>query len=593
MFRPRFLWKLYAGYVALTVFTTAVVCVFVAGRIGRESLQETHHTLQVKAILLRDLASPALEAAIDAQLQARLGLLGTTISTRLTVIRANGTVVADSEAEASKMDNLGNRPEIIAARAGEVGTATRVSHTLGKTMMYLALPVYKQGELRGYVRTSLPLSVINAHLAHLRAIVFFGAGVAAVIGLLLGFFFTRRVTQPLTSMTTAAALLAGENYDQYVRTHAKDEIGEIAEAFNSMADNLRQRMETITKEHNQLLAILGGMVEGVIAVDGDERVVHMNHAAGTILHALPEESIGRHLWEITRVRAVIETVAGTIQNATEMTREAHIVEQPGDQVIEMNAAPLRDSKGELSGAVVVLHDVTELRRLENVRRDFVANVSHELKTPITTVKGFVETLRDGALDDREQAERFLAIVARHADRLHAIIEDLLSLSRLEQSAQGSELLRTEEPLNDVLQTAIQDCAAKAASRQVAMTPLCDTALRAHINAPLLEQAIVNLLDNAINYSKAGSTVWLETCREENEIAIHVRDEGIGIPHEHLPRLFERFYRVDRARSREHGGTGLGLAIVKHIALVHGGRVSVTSTVGQGSTFTLHLPPDVS
>jgi two-component system phosphate regulon sensor histidine kinase PhoR len=286
---------------------------------------------------------------------------------------------------------------------------------------------------------------------------------------------------------------------------------------------------------------------------------------------------------------VVDILTSTTQDATEMTHEAHIVEQHGDQIIKMNAAPLRTSQGALSGAVVVLHDVTELRRLENIRRDFVANVSHELKTPITTIKGFVETLRDGALEDREQAERFLAIIARHADRLHAIVEDLLSLSRLEQNAQVAAIPRTNVALIEVLQAAVQDCAAKAAAHQVAIVPSCATTLCACINTPLLEQAIVNLLDNAINYSKVGSTVWLDASRLDDEIAIQVRDEGIGIAQEHLPRLFERFYRVEKARSREHGGTGLGLAIVKHIAQVHGGRASVTSTLGQGSTFTLHLP----
>jgi two-component system phosphate regulon sensor histidine kinase PhoR len=237
----------------------------------------------------------------------------------------------------------------------------------------------------------------------------------------------------------------------------------------------------------------------------------------------------------------------------------------------------------------VLHDVTELRRLENVRREFVANVSHELKTPVTAIKGFVETLRDGALDDRPQAERFLDIVARHAERLQAIIEDLLSLSRLEQEEGALDLPHLDTALTDVLQSAVQDCAVKAEARQMAVNVTCSPGLRARINAPLIEQAIVNLLDNAINYSKAGSTVWVEAAEEGADIILQVRDQGIGIPQQHLPRLFERFYRVDKARSREHGGTGLGLAIVKHIALVHGGRVSVSSAVGKGSTFTIYLP----
>jgi two-component system phosphate regulon sensor histidine kinase PhoR len=237
----------------------------------------------------------------------------------------------------------------------------------------------------------------------------------------------------------------------------------------------------------------------------------------------------------------------------------------------------------------VLHDVTELRRLENVRREFVANVSHELRTPVTAIKGFVETLREGALDDRPRAERFLDIVARHADRLQAIIEDLLSLSRLEQEEEASELLCVETALVDVLHAAIQDCAVKAEAAQIEVSVACKPQLHAYINAPLIEQAVVNLLDNAIKYSKTGSTVWIEAAQDGPEILIAVRDQGVGIPQQHLPRLFERFYRVDKARSRDHGGTGLGLAIVKHIALAHGGRVAVTSAVGKGSTFTLHLP----
>jgi two-component system phosphate regulon sensor histidine kinase PhoR len=314
----------------------------------------------------------------------------------------------------------------------------------------------------------------------------------------------------------------------------------------------------------------------------------MNQVAGTILHAAPDKSIGKHLWEVTRVRTVMETISATLQEAEEITREAHI-EQPEAKILTLNAAPLRDSKAELVGAVLVLHDVTELRRLENVRRDFVANVSHELKTPITTIKGFVETLQEGALEDRVQAERFLSIVARNADRLHAIIEDLLRLSRLDQHTEAADLPRIDTPLLHVLQTAVQTCATKAASRQISVTIACDEALVARVNPPLLEQALVNLLDNAINYSKAGDTIWLEAEHKDDAIVMHVRDEGIGIPQEHVNRLFERFYRVDRARGRDHGGTGLGLAIVKHIMQFHGGRVFVVSAVGQGSTFTLSLP----
>jgi two-component system phosphate regulon sensor histidine kinase PhoR len=390
-------------------------------------------------------------------------------------------------------------------------------------------------------------------------------------------------------MTKVATSLAGYTSSTAASTRSKDELDTFTEAFNRMAQRLRERMETVIKDRNQLLAVLSGMVEGVIAVDQDECIVHMNQAAGTILNTPPDASIGKLLWEVTRVRAVTETMSSTIRDAEEITCDARIVTPPRDRRLKLNAAPLRDGQGLLVGAVMVLHDVTEIRRLENVRRDFVANVSHELKTPITTIKGFIETLRDGAMDEPEQADRFLAIISRNADRLHAIIEDLLSLSRLEQSEEAAELVCSEELLNTVFQNAIQDCTAKAMARQVTLSAACDTAIRVSINAPLIEQAIVNLIDNAINYSKPGSTVWLDALCPDEEVTVRVRDTGIGIPKDDLPRLFERFYRVDKARSREHGGTGLGLAIVKHIAQVHGGQVTVTSTVGQGSVFSLHLP----
>jgi two-component system phosphate regulon sensor histidine kinase PhoR len=216
-------------------------------------------------------------------------------------------------------------------------------------------------------------------------------------------------------------------------------------------------------------------------------------------------------------------------------------------------------------------------------------VSHELKTPITSIKGFVETLRDGAFDDREHAERFLGIIARHAERLHAIIEDLLALSRLEQGDESYDMPRSETSLIDVVQAAILDCAAKAEAQRVTVVPTCAAELCAMVNAPLLEQAIVNLLENAITYSNPDSCVWVSARQHDDMLVIDVRDQGVGIPHDHLDRIFERFYRVDKARSRERGGTGLGLAIVKHIAQVHGGQVSVASTVGQGSTFMMHIP----
>jgi two-component system phosphate regulon sensor histidine kinase PhoR len=505
------------------------------------------------------------------------------------MIRADGTVVADSEDDPSRLQNYAGRPEIAAARqSGAAGTDIRISPRLGKSTMYLAQPLLRQGERLGYIRTAMPLILLRERLAYVwRTVIMAGSG-AAVIGLLCSMFFARQVVHPLQRITEAATQLAGHYAPQPAFMRAKDEIESLTHAFDRMAYHLRDRMETITKDRNQLLTVLGGMIEGVIAVDKNECVTHMNQAAGNILQVNPEMSIGKHVWEVTRVRAVIETLGSTINHAENITCEVCIT-QPQELTLKLNASPLRDGRGTAIGAVMVLHDVTDIRRLENIRRDFVANVSHELKTPITTIKGFVETLRDGAMDDREYAYRFLDIIANNSDRLHAIIEDLLSLSRLEQTEQIAGLVRQETLRHRVIETAVQGCGAKAESRQVTVTIACAPELRCSVNTSLIEQAIVNLLDNAINYSKTGSTIHISASRQADQVTVCVQDEGIGIPQEHLPRLFERFYRVDKARSRERGGTGLGLAIVKHIAQVHGGQVSVVSTLGKGSTFTLRLP----
>ena len=357
-----------------------------------------------------------------------------------------------------------------------------------------------------------------------------------------------------------------------------------------MAAQLAEQIAVITQQRNEQEAILESMREGVLALDTQERVITVNRAAEALLGVVATQAKGHLIQEVVR-NVTLQRLAAAAMHSTESATADIVLRSAEERFLQATATALRDAQGQDIGVLVVLNDVTQLRHLENIRRDFVSNVSHELKTPITSIKGFVETLRDGALDNREHAERFLGIIARHAERLHAIIEDLLALSRLEQSDESYDIPRSETTLTDVLQAAILDCAAKAEAQRVTVVPSCAVELRATVNAPLLEQAIVNLLENAITYSNPDSCVWVSARQDDDLLVIEVRDQGVGIPHDHLDRIFERFYRVDKARSRERGGTGLGLAIVKHIAQVHGGQVSVTSTVGQGSTFTLHIPRD--
>jgi two-component system phosphate regulon sensor histidine kinase PhoR len=300
-----------------------------------------------------------------------------------------------------------------------------------------------------------------------------------------------------------------------------------------------------------------------------------------------EQTAGRPLQDVIR-NPDLRRFALTAIDCREPVEDDLLLRGVRDRTIRLRGTALRDASGD-GGAVIVLNDVTEVQRLENVRRDFVANVSHELKTPVASIKGFVETLLDGALDDRDDARRFLGIVARQADRLATIIEDLLALSRIEQSETSGKLPLDQLPLSGILITASDDCRPRAVERSIRLEVECPPDLTVTVNGPLLEQAVINLVDNAIKYSESGKTVWLSAEDDATGPAIRVRDEGCGIAEEHLPRLFERFYRVDKARSRNLGGTGLGLSIVKHIVQAHAGTIVVESTPGVGTTFTIRLP----
>ncbi len=355
-----------------------------------------------------------------------------------------------------------------------------------------------------------------------------------------------------------------------------------------MAVELREHIDTVMRQRNEIEAVLSSMVEGVIAVDMEERVISMNHAAARMFRCDLAEVQGRSIQEVVRNTVLQQFVKNALSSQEAVEKEI-VLSSDIDRFLNGHGTLLRDAEGKQIGALIVLNDVTRLLRLEKIRREFVANVSHEIKTPITAIKGFVETLRDGAVENHEDAERFLEIIGKHVDRLEVIIEDLLSLSRIEQEAEREKVVLDEGRLKDVLETAIQVCEAGAIAKKIGVELSCAEEIVAKLDPQLLEQAIVNLIDNAIKYSNDGGTVRVEALQRESETIISVRDQGCGIEKEHLPRLFERFYRVDKARSRQLGGTGLGLAIVKHIAQAHGGRVAVESIPGKGSTFSIHLP----
>ncbi len=361
-----------------------------------------------------------------------------------------------------------------------------------------------------------------------------------------------------------------------------------ARAFNEMASAVQARFERLTQKVSEQDAVLVSMTEGVIAVDTEEKIIRMNESACAFMGVQEADVIGRSVQEVVRNSDLLRFI-GSVQQSREPVESDITIREGSEKILHAYGKTLRDSSWNTIGILVVFSDITRLRHLENVRRDFVANVSHELRTPITSIKGFIETLADGAIDNPQDARRFLDILSRQADRLNAIFEDLLTLSRIEDGNAQEDMRLEPGDVVAVTKAAIQSCSARAAERGVRIETRMSDRVVARLNENLLEQAIANLIDNAIKYSEENTTVSVSVVDEGGEVRIEVRDQGPGIEKMHLSRLFERFYRVDKARTRKAGGTGLGLAIVKHIAECHGGRATVESTPGQGSLFSIRLP----
>jgi len=588
MLRSRLFWKLYIGYAVFIILSTATVGALVARQVEQNTLEEIKHSLNIRAFLLKDIALESLAKYPLPPFQKRIRNIGKETKTRFTVIKDDGTVISDSEKNPSLMDNHASRPEIITARSYGVGISTRFSQTLQKKMMYLAISVRGGGKFLGYVRTSLPLTAIEKSLYQLKATVAFGAGVGLIVALPLGFLFSQYFTRPLSSMAVMASSMSHGNYQQRIPSMRRDEIGELARALNLLAKKSQNRLDIITTDRNKLLVILAGMVEGVIAVDQGERVIHMNDTASKILGVLPAESLNKTIWEVTRTRKVCEILGRALQSNTNIKESLRFDVKSKLSVIDMYASPLHDSEGKLVGAVVVMHDVSDLHRLEEIRQDFVANASHELKTPVTVIRGMVETLIDDSNMPAKSQERFLDKIQKQSIRLALIINDLLALSRLE--AVGSVFDHKTFDLCNVIMSTTQVLLPVSEEKNIALVAeLPSLPVKIVGDKSAISQLTSNLLDNAFKYTPRGGSVWVRLRSDGQNAIIEVQDTGIGIEISHQNRIFERFYRVDKARSRELGGTGLGLSIVKHIALAHNGRVSLDSTIGIGSTFRVCIP----
>ena len=514
--------------------------------------------------------------------------MGRASQTRITLILSDGTVLGESEEIPDLMEPHAARPEIVQALQGQPATLLRYSSTLRQWMFYAAVPIRNGEQIGAVLRLSRPKASVDDRLRRQWLWIGLVVGLIALLGIAVGFWSERPFWIAWKDLLQKARQLAEGDYTTRINEQGPQDLRQLAQHLNQLAQLLQGRHRTLQAQESELQAILGSMSEGVLAVDCHGRLLCLNQSAVELLGLEGTEQVGRPLEEIVRHPELHRLVTEVLAQGEPVVGQIQLPGPPVRQV-QLQGTVLQAADREQLGALVVLRDVTRLRQLENLRRDFVANVSHELKTPLTSIQGFVEALLDGALEDREQAERFLKIIAAQTQRLQNLLEDLLSLSRIEQEAETQQIRLEAGPIREVLASAVELCRPKAEEKRIPIHLVCPENLQAPRNAALLEQAVVNLLDNAIKYSPEGQPVHLEACQEGHEVVIRVRDHGCGIPPEHLDRIFERFYRVDKARSRKLGGTGLGLAIVKHIALAHGGRVAVQSQVGQGSAFSIYLP----
>ncbi len=585
----RLLWQLYPSYLLITLISLAAI-----GWYASSSMQQFYYTqvaedLKASAHVIEEQVLASYKTGDSNGLDKLCKMLGTAGQRRITVIETSGKVLADSQEDPQQMDDHSDRPEIIEAMGKQIGSEIRFSHTLGLDMMYVAIPLEAKGKVVAILRIAKPVSAINSQLKSIYYKILIGASFIAAVAALLSLAVSRKVSRPLEELKKGAELFAGGDLSHKLPVGNCQEIDAVAKAMNQMAGEIDERIRTISRQRNEHKAVLSSMAEAVLAVDSEQKLITLNSAATEMIGVDISNAKGRALQEIIRNPDLQNFVTDALASNEPIEENITLHKDSEEHFLQVKSNALQDEQGQKIGILVVLNDITRLKRLEQVRRDFVANVSHELKTPITSIKGFVETLLEGAINNPEEAKRFLDIIARQTGRMDAIIDDLLALSRIEQQAQKTGIEREKVCIKDALETAIELCRNNAQAKQIDIELRCADSIVANINMPLLEQAVVNLLDNAIKYSPSSSKIEVTAAQVGEKISITVTDFGCGIDKESLPRLFERFFRVDKARSRKLGGTGLGLAIVKHIAQAHNGSVTVESSLDKGSKFTIELP----
>jgi two-component system phosphate regulon sensor histidine kinase PhoR len=581
--------KLFLTYLTLSVFGLSLAGVLISSFERKRSLTQLEQGMLSQSQLLSSIfSSPLYDGSDIINLDSLADELGRRIQGRITIIDKEGKVLADSYQSGEallNMENHKNRPEVAEALQDKVGKNIRYSYTIQEDMLYVASPIKAQGKIIGVARLALPLTELRPRQNMIIQLVLLGLVVAFIFSLLLSFGFSFRVTRPLRQMMRVGKMISKGDFSQKVKVKTKDEIGELAEILNRMSVELSGKIEQITEDKSQIQSILSSMVEGVLAIDPQGKVLQANLALCQMFE-LDKSFYGKPYYELIRSHELNQFIQTVLSSQESKSMEFSFI-YPREKDFMVQSALVERQKEDAIFAIFVFHDITELKKIERIRKDFVANVSHELRTPLTSIKGFVEALKDGAMNDPEKSARFISIISQHTNRMNKIISDLLQLSQIESKdfELKIESFLIKELFEEVLFALKPSTEEKSQNIELILNSEDQKVLG---DRSRITQALTNLVDNAIKYTPLNGNIKIQSRDKGEYIEIAVIDNGIGIPDKDLPRIFERFYRVDKDRSRESGGTGLGLSIVKHIIEAHGEKVSVSSQLSRGSEFSFRL-----
>jgi two-component system, OmpR family, phosphate regulon sensor histidine kinase PhoR len=581
--------KLILSYFLLIFLSLGFITFFLDQNLEEKALQEIKSSLANEARLIESNIANNTSLLNDQERLDKLCQdLASKANSRITVIDLQGKVLADSEKrpqETAQMENHLSRPEVYQALAEGLGQQIRYSSTLKMDMLYVALPIVQNNRNTGVLRLALPLTSVQKVLFAVRKTIVVSLFFTLGLAFLLGSVLAQAIISPINRIIYVSSKFAQGDFKRRILHVSSDEIGQLSSTLNKMAQDIEEKIREIDTKSQHLEAIFNSMAEGVIVTDANERVVSFNHAIEELFGIELEQAEGKFILEGIRNSEISGLINNVLKNARVISKEI-VLALPEQKIVQANISPVFE-KDKVTGCVAVIHDMTDIRRLETIRQDFVANVSHELKTPLTSIKGFVETLLEGAWQDKDNSLDFLKIVDQHVDRLNMLIDDLLELSHLE----SKEMVLTKAQLNlaGLVNQVIAGFKSQIKKRGLEIKADLPADLEIMADQSKIEQVFSNLIHNAVKYNKDNGFVRIYSEPLADKIKITIEDSGLGIPVKDLPRIFERFYRVDKARSRQLGGTGLGLSIVKHIVELHGGQVGVESTEGLGSKFWLLIP----